>query len=670
MPADSSNRFDDSTAAQQRFLSLFLRSEREIFRYVAALVPNVTDAEDIVQQTALALWEKFDAYDPAQPFTPWACRFALNKARQWIERRQRWQALLDHGLAEELAQRRQELQPEFERRLKHLEDLPRQAASRAALAGRGLLLRAHRHRIPGRALRQNRGRHLQDAATHPAGAPTLRGKPGQTGGGMTLSFPSPEFDDAVAAVCHGSATEAEMRALNELLRSDPSARDEYLFRVELHARLASDAGPLFAGGRDGRRWCARRSAVSRTASLPALIAGMHRRPARRRWQRRRCWRWRPACAPGRDRGLGSCGSGPPATGNGATSTAVAMLTRAVDARWGAGAGPLRVGSALEPGWLRLESGLAQVVFYSGARVVIEGPAELQLVSPERSRLSVGTAAGGGAAAGARLPPEDRSAHAWWISGPRSGSTPPAAGPKSTSSREGGVVSGAAAKQSLGGGQAAVVQGGAPPRLMAANAAAFTPMFEFQQRSLASEAFRYEQWQFASARLNQDPSLLVRLDFENLSGTDWTLRNAAEKNRSVPEATVVGCQRGEGRWREKQALEFQSVNDRVRLAVPGEFDALTLSAWVCVKGLDRQFNSLFMCDGFEPGTLHWLIRNDGVLGLTVVRPGTREVPDHGQPSRAQRSTTSACGCTWPWCWMARLGTGRPLRQRRRRSPAMR
>lgn len=121
MSADSTRQAGDSNAAQQRFLSLFLRSEREIFRYVAALVPNVSDAEDIVQQTAMALWEKFDVYDPTQPFTPWACRFALNKARQWIERRQRWQALLDYGLAEELAQRRQELQPEFEQRLKHLE---------------------------------------------------------------------------------------------------------------------------------------------------------------------------------------------------------------------------------------------------------------------------------------------------------------------------------------------------------------------------------------------------------------------------------------------------------------------------------------------------------------------------------------------------------------------
>lgn len=121
MSLDKMSASEARGAAQQRFLSLFLRSEREIFRYVAVLVPSVSDAEDIVQQTAIALWEKFDAYDPSQPFTPWACRFALNKARQWIERRQRWQALLEAGLAEELAQRREELGPELEARLQHLE---------------------------------------------------------------------------------------------------------------------------------------------------------------------------------------------------------------------------------------------------------------------------------------------------------------------------------------------------------------------------------------------------------------------------------------------------------------------------------------------------------------------------------------------------------------------
>ena len=121
MSEESQRRFDGSNDAQQQFLSLFLRSEREIYRYVAALVPNAADADDIVQQTALALWEKFDAYDPSQPFTPWACRFALNKARQWIDRRRRWQTLLANGLAEELAQRREALRPEMESRLKSLE---------------------------------------------------------------------------------------------------------------------------------------------------------------------------------------------------------------------------------------------------------------------------------------------------------------------------------------------------------------------------------------------------------------------------------------------------------------------------------------------------------------------------------------------------------------------
>src|SRR4029079_6183337 len=122
MSLDPTRHSEDSAAAQQRFLSLFLRSEREIFRYVAALVPNVADAEDIVQQTALVLWEKFDAYDAGLPFTPWACRFALNKTRQWLERRQRWQALLAGGLAEELSQRREELRPEFDLRLGHLDN--------------------------------------------------------------------------------------------------------------------------------------------------------------------------------------------------------------------------------------------------------------------------------------------------------------------------------------------------------------------------------------------------------------------------------------------------------------------------------------------------------------------------------------------------------------------
>src|SRR5262249_41107677 len=42
--------------------------------------------------------------------------------------------------------------------------------------------------------------------------------------------------------------------------------------------------------------------------------------------------------------------------------------------------PTRVGSPLPPGALRLKSGFAHIEFYSGATVVLEGPAELRLIS--------------------------------------------------------------------------------------------------------------------------------------------------------------------------------------------------------------------------------------------------------------------------------------------------
>jgi hypothetical protein len=433
---------------------------------------------------------------------------------------------------------------------------------------------------------------------------------------MKLSFPSPEFDDAVAAVCHGSASEVEMRALNGLLKSDADARDEYLMRIELHARLASDPD-LFAQAAN----------TAANGLTPVMILGDWHSTitpgpsltATRRWAAQVVAL--AACLVLMAIGVWSLWLRPPSTSNGATSTAVAMLTRVVDAHWSQNSAPVRVGSALAPGWLHLESGLAQVVFYSGARVVIEGPTELQIISPTEAVCPIGRllAEVPQPARGFRLKTDQLNVMDLGT----------AFGVEATNGRtevhvfkgKVEVLSGITAKQALSEGQAAVAQEQAPLRLMAANPLAFNSLFEFQERSLASEAFRYEQWQVANARLNQDPSLVVHLEFQNLNTSEWMLRNAAESNRSVQDATIVGCQRAEGRWREKQALEFQSVNDRVRLDVPGEFDALTLSAWVCVKGLDRQFNSLFMCDGFAPGTIHWLIRNDGVLGLTVFGQGS-------------------------------------------------
>jgi len=111
---------DEAPDAHARFMRLFLSSEKEIFRYISPLVPRLADAQDVVQQTAIALWRKFDQYDPRQPFTPWACRFALLEARQFLRRNQHWGAVLDEDTIDRLVERRAELGDEMERRFAHL----------------------------------------------------------------------------------------------------------------------------------------------------------------------------------------------------------------------------------------------------------------------------------------------------------------------------------------------------------------------------------------------------------------------------------------------------------------------------------------------------------------------------------------------------------------------
>lgn len=431
---------------------------------------------------------------------------------------------------------------------------------------------------------------------------------------MKIQFPSRDFDDGVAAVCSGLASEDQARALNELLRSDGRALDEYILRAELHARLASDSdlfaptapdtGDLSESGPTppqglSRPTFIRRSArrksiwvVAVAASLAAVVLGV--------------WSWRVLQAPSKAV---------------ATSRAVAMLNQTVDARWATSAQDPQSGAPLEPGWLNLEAGLAQVVFYNGARVAIEGPAEVKLVSPSqaycrRGKITAdvppqalefridtphGTASDLGAAFGLEVTERRTELHVF----------------------RGEVTLQAAAgnpDHALKEGSGAVIESGGASHRIAADRAAFASLFDLKAKSLAAMALRIDHWRRSGQRLNSSPSLLARFDFDQEGSTSWQLRNLSEWPVATGEATIVGCQWGEGRWPAKRGLEFQSVSDRVRINVPGEFEAVTLSAWARVQGLDRRLNSLFMCDGFDPGTLHWLIRSDGVLGLTVVGEG--------------------------------------------------
>lgn len=61
---------------KQDFAALFETCQHSLLRYILGAIPAHSDALDILQETATALWLKFDEYDPAQPFAPWARKFA------------------------------------------------------------------------------------------------------------------------------------------------------------------------------------------------------------------------------------------------------------------------------------------------------------------------------------------------------------------------------------------------------------------------------------------------------------------------------------------------------------------------------------------------------------------------------------------------------------------
>jgi DNA-directed RNA polymerase specialized sigma24 family protein len=69
----------------ERFVRLFLDGQREILRYILALLPGIDDAQEILQETTVDLWQKFDRYDPAIPFTPWACRYLSTLKRSEVD---------------------------------------------------------------------------------------------------------------------------------------------------------------------------------------------------------------------------------------------------------------------------------------------------------------------------------------------------------------------------------------------------------------------------------------------------------------------------------------------------------------------------------------------------------------------------------------------------------
>lgn len=56
----------------QTFLRLYQANERRIYGFILALVPDWSEAEDLLQETTAVMWSKFDQFTVGTDFAAWA----------------------------------------------------------------------------------------------------------------------------------------------------------------------------------------------------------------------------------------------------------------------------------------------------------------------------------------------------------------------------------------------------------------------------------------------------------------------------------------------------------------------------------------------------------------------------------------------------------------------
>jgi RNA polymerase sigma-70 factor (ECF subfamily) len=72
---------------QRDFLAFFLKHQSDLRAFIGSLVRDRDARDDLLQEVALVLWEKFSTYDRARSFGAWARGIAAKKIMQ------RWEKL-------------------------------------------------------------------------------------------------------------------------------------------------------------------------------------------------------------------------------------------------------------------------------------------------------------------------------------------------------------------------------------------------------------------------------------------------------------------------------------------------------------------------------------------------------------------------------------------------
>lgn len=85
------------------FVQLLTQHERRLEGFVLALLPNWHDAEEVVQETKVRLWQQFSEYDPTKDFGAWSRTIAYYQVLAMRRRNRGNHVLLGEEFLEKVA---------------------------------------------------------------------------------------------------------------------------------------------------------------------------------------------------------------------------------------------------------------------------------------------------------------------------------------------------------------------------------------------------------------------------------------------------------------------------------------------------------------------------------------------------------------------------------------
>ncbi len=101
-PSDPKQSGDGSPT--ESFVHLFTGSYRRVYACILSLLPDANEAEEVLQETSLVMWRKFDEFRPDGDFVRWACGIAYNQTRRYLREKSRRGIQLGEDVLERIAE--------------------------------------------------------------------------------------------------------------------------------------------------------------------------------------------------------------------------------------------------------------------------------------------------------------------------------------------------------------------------------------------------------------------------------------------------------------------------------------------------------------------------------------------------------------------------------------